>query len=112
MHVPTCARVIFPEGFDDRAAFEAPLKGWLSAQVEMKDGRYYSVYFTDPVRLRQDLDENAHLGKPYLAEPGLIVLPEVTAEAVQETVYALCEKGFFDHLLPLPENERAMIDRT
>lgn len=107
MNSSTCARVVFAEGFDERAAFEAPSKGWLSAQVEMKDGRSYCVYFTDPTRLQQDLDENGRLGKPYLAEAGWIVLPEVTVEAVQETVYCLCAAGFFDHLRAHPANERA-----
>ena len=32
----SCPRVIFPEGFDEQAAFETSLKGWLSAQVEVK----------------------------------------------------------------------------
>lgn len=109
MNAPTCARVVFPDGFDERAAFEAPSKGWLSAQVEMKDGRSYYVYFTDPVRLQQDLDENVQLGKAYLAEPGLVVLPEVTVEAVQETVRALCAEGFFDRLRGQQAEERAAI---
>lgn len=109
MNAATCARVVFPNGFDERAASEVPSKGWLSAQVEMKDGRSYAVYFTDPARLQQDLDENAHLGKPYLAEPGLIVLPEVTVEAVQETVHALCAEGFFEHLRGQQTEERAAI---
>ena len=49
-------RVIFPEGFDERAAFETPLKGWLKAQVELQDGCRYAVYFSDSIRLQQDLD--------------------------------------------------------
>ena len=42
-------RVIFPEGFDERAAFETPLKGWMKAQVELEDGCRYAVYFSDPI---------------------------------------------------------------
>lgn len=109
MKADACARVIFPDGFDERAALEMPLKGWLSVQVELKDGRHYSVYFSDPVRLRQDLDENAQRGRHYFAEPGLIVLPEVTVEAVQDAVHALCDEGFFAQLRAEPENERATI---
>lgn len=107
MNATTCARVVFPNGFDERAASEVPSKGWLSAQVEMKDGSLYCLYFTDPVRLQQDLEENVQLGKPYLAEPGLIVLPEVTVEAVQEAVHVLCAEGFFDHLRAYQANGRA-----
>jgi len=79
-------RVIFPEGFDERAAFETPLKGWLSAQVELEDGRRYAVYFSDPIRLHQDLDEAVRSGKPCVAEPGLIIIPEVTIETIQRFV--------------------------
>lgn len=48
LHYP---RVIFPDGFDERAAFEVSMKGWLSAQVETQDGSCYAVFFYDPVRL-------------------------------------------------------------
>ncbi len=44
---------------------------------------------------QQDLDENVKLGKPYFAEPGLIVLPEVTVEAIQAAVHSLWEQGYF-----------------
>ena len=44
-------RVIFPEGFDERAAFETPLKGWLNAQIELEGGCRYTVYFCDPITL-------------------------------------------------------------
>lgn len=101
-------RVILPDDFDERAAFEAPAKGWLSVLVETKDHRHFSVYFCDPVRLQQDLDENIRAGKPYFAEPGLIVVPEVTVDAVQEAVQSLFEQGFFDELRP-QEIERARL---
>ncbi|MGH7888717.1 MAG: hypothetical protein ACREPG_12685, partial [Candidatus Binatia bacterium] len=98
MKPPTIPRVILPEGFDERAAFETSLKGWLIAQVELEDGVCYTVYFSDPIRLQQDLDEKVKLGKPCLAEPGLIVLPEVTVEAIQDAVQFLWEQGFFAYL--------------
>lgn len=104
--MPELPTVIFPEGFDERAEFETPHKGWLSAHVEMNDGTRYAIYLSDPVRLQQDLAENAQLGRPYLAEPGLILLPEVTAEAIRETVQSLCEQDFFGHLRPCQDNER------
>jgi hypothetical protein len=91
-------RVIFPEGCDERAAFETPLKGWLSAQVELEDGCRYAVYFSDPIRLQQDLDEAVKSGRPCFAEPGLIILPEVTVEAIQDAVQFLWKQGFFAYL--------------
>jgi hypothetical protein len=98
-------RVILPEGFDERAAFEANLKGWLSAQVELEDGDRYAVYFSDLIRLQQDLEENVKLGKPCFAEPGLIVLPEVTVEAVEGVVQILWNQGFFANLKAVPRDE-------
>ena len=88
-------RVIFPEGFDERAAFETPLKGWLQAQVELPDGCRYAVYFSDPMRLQQDLDEAVQSERPCFAEPGLIIVPEVTIKAIQDAVQFLCTQGFF-----------------
>lgn len=82
-------RIIFPEGFDERTAFETPLKGWLNAQVELEDGRRYAVYFSDPVRLQQDLEEAVNDGRPCFAEPGLIIVPEVTVEIIQNAVLFL-----------------------
>ncbi|SRR6266511_5708619 len=91
-------RVIFPEGFDERAAVETPLKGWLSAQVELEDGCRYVVYFSDPFRLQQDLDEAVNSGRPCFAEPGLIIVPEVTVKTIQNAVQFLWKQGFFTYL--------------
>jgi hypothetical protein len=88
-------RIILPTGFDEQAAAETPLKGWLSAQVELHDGCRYAVYFSDPIRLQQDVDDAVHEGKPCFAEPGLIIVPEVTVQAIQDAVQFLWKQGFF-----------------
>jgi hypothetical protein len=69
--------------------------------VRRADGSCYQVLFYDPVRLQQDLEEYVRLDTPYLAEPGLIVLPEVTTEAIRKAVRDAETKGFFDRLKPL-----------
>ena len=91
-------RIIFPEGFDERAAFEIPLKGWLSAQIELADGCRYAVYFSDPIRLQYDVDEAVKSAKPCFAEPGLILVPKVTVQAIQDAVQFLWKQGFFAYL--------------
>jgi hypothetical protein len=91
-------RVILPTGFDEQAAAETPLKGWLSAQVELDDGCRYAVYFSDPIRLQQDMDDAVHNGKPCFAEPGLIIVPEVTVQTIQDAVQFLWKQGFFASL--------------
>ena len=88
-------QVILPTEFDEQAAAETPLKGWLSAQVELDDGCRYAVYFSDPIRLQQDVDEAVHEGKPCFAEPGLIIVPEVTVQAIEDAVQFLWKQGFF-----------------
>jgi hypothetical protein len=88
-------RVILPTGFDEQTAAETPLKGWLSARVELDDGCRYAVYFSDPIRLQQDVEEAVHNSQPCFAEPGLIIVPEVTVQAMQDAVQFLWKQGFF-----------------
>jgi hypothetical protein len=93
----------FPDWFDERAEWETEAKGWLQGvTVELADGARYAVFFYDPVRLSQDLEGETSAGRPYAAEPGMIVLPQVTRAAINEAVRQLVEGGFFDHLRPLP----------
>jgi hypothetical protein len=97
----------FPDWLDERAEWEVESKGWLQGvTVELADGARYSVFFYDPVRLSQDLQSDASQGRPYAAEPGMIVVPEVTREAIGEAVGQLVKAGFFYHLQPLsPERQ-------
>lgn len=91
-----------PEGFDERSEYETPFKGYLrDAQVELEDGNRYKVFFIDPVRLRQDLEEEVKLGRPYFAEVGMIVLPRVTVDEAKEAIKFLLRDGFFANLKPL-----------
>jgi len=95
-------RIILPEGFDERRQFETPLRGYLSdVVIEMEDARRYSVYFIDPIRLQQDLDAAIKTGQHFLAYPGLIVLPQVTLEAITEIANQLWRDGYFENLQPL-----------
>lgn len=88
--------ILFPEWYDARREYETPLKGYLSdVEVRLQDGSRYKLYFTDPVRLQQTLEEDTASGKPYYAEPGLVVLPEVTTQAIQQVVPALLHDGYF-----------------
>ena len=95
MKMSSSPSLILPDGFDEQALFELPFKGWLSAYVESEEGCRYPVYFSDPIRLQQDLDEEVQLGKPYFTMPGLIILPEVTMAAIEEAVQLLWARGFF-----------------
>jgi hypothetical protein len=103
----TTFTIHYPDWFDDRAEWEAERKGWLpGVTVELADGARYPVFFYDPVRLRQDLAADTSQGHPYAAEPGMIVLPQVTRPAIQEAVRQLVQGGFFEHFKsqPMPQH--------
>jgi hypothetical protein len=93
----------FPDWYDDRAVFEVTPKGWLDGiVVQLADGSRYQLCFYDPVRLQQTLNDDVELGKPFFAEPNLVIVPEITTKAVEAAVAGLVRDGFFDHLKPVP----------
>jgi hypothetical protein len=86
----------FPEGFDAQAGFELPYRGYLGdVIVEFEDGSRHRLSFIDLARLEQGLNDNVRMGRHYFTEPGLIVLPEVTAAAIQQAVQEMWDEGFF-----------------
>ena len=94
--------ISFPAWFDARAEFETPLKGHLGGvRVWLENGLTYELYFTDPVRLQQTLDDDAKSGREYYSESGLVVVPEVTPESIRKAVSGLWHDGFFQHLRPV-----------
>ena len=58
----------------------------------------HPVVFYDAVRLRQDLEEEAKLGTPFLAQPAMIVLTEVSLENMKIAVGRLRQEGYFARL--------------
>jgi|SRR5579884_3782295 len=94
--------IAFPEWYDARCEQETPLKGYLSdVEVRLEDGSRYKLYFIDPVRLQQTLEDDTAEGKPYYTEPGLVVLPEVTTQAIQQAIRGLLREGYFQNLKPI-----------
>jgi hypothetical protein len=90
--------VLFPADYDAQSEFETPLRGYLSeVEVEMEGARY-RLFFIDPVRLGQELKSNVDTGRCYFAEPNLVILPEVTTEAIKKAVDGLVRDGFFNLL--------------
>jgi hypothetical protein len=93
----------FSRPFDERAQMEAQARGYLAAAaVRLADGRRYPVVFYDPVRLEQDLESEAESGRGCIAEPGLIVVPEITLDRMHAAVRLLYADGYFEHLRPAP----------
>ena len=80
---------------------ETPMKGYRSDGIVKTPEGEYPVYFIDPIRLQQDLEAETELGTPFLAEPGLIILPEVTREGMESAVIQLWQQGYFESLKSL-----------
>src|SRR5437867_10142887 len=94
--------VHFPDGYDAQREWETPSRGYLShVTVQLEDGSRYGVYFIDLTRLGQTLEDDIRDGREYFAEPGLIILPEVTTESIKKAVQGLWRDGYFKHLKPL-----------
>jgi hypothetical protein len=106
METPSPAsKLLFVQEFSEREASEARDRGYLSHVLVEVDGRdLYPVFFYDPIRLRQDLEASAKTGRPYVADPGMIVLPDITIEAMEAAVRGLCAEGFFKHLVPVTKD--------
>src|SRR5438874_616664 len=102
----TRAVIELPGEFDARDEAEMTMKGHLSnVVVRLEDGSRYELHFIDPARLSQELELDAKAGTPYFAEPGLIVIPEVTLPAVRATIERLAAGQYFRYLMPLaPES--------
>jgi len=60
------------------------------------DGSRHRLTFYDVTRLSQTLDDESRTGRPFLADPGLIVLTEVTLANMEGAVRVLAKEGFFD----------------
>lgn len=96
MDSPIFAKLIFEHGIDEKDEFEARMRGYRShVWVELSDGTKHRVTFFDPVRLTQELEQETELGRPFVGEPGLIVVPEVTKEYMETAARTLASEGFF-----------------
>ena len=103
-------RLVFAQGFSEQTILEAQNRGYLShAMVELDGNRFFAVFFYDPIRLQQDLQESAKHDRPFVADPGMIVLPELTLDAMQSAVQRLGQEGYFDHLVELSPEQ---LERT
>ena len=93
--------IIYPSALDERAKYEMSLKGWACVHVEAEQEKYYEVCFYHPVRLWQDFKEAIENGKPCFADYAAVVLiPEVTVEAIGEAVLFLWKGDYFKYWKP------------
>lgn len=96
----------FAREFTDLDELEARNRGYLShVLADFGDGRLFPLFFYDPVRLQQDLEETGVHGSVFLADPGMVVVQEITLEVIHQVIKQLYDKGFFDHLVPINEED-------
>lgn len=96
--------LVFASPFDEREAFEAKSRGYLShVTVLLTDQRWYSVVFYDCARLEQDLDYEVSSGRMCVADVGMIVLPEITGTNMRMAVSRLAKEGYFAGLRSIQE---------
>lgn len=100
-------KLMFELPFGERDAFEAESKGFLGdARAQYSDGSCIPLTFYTTTRIAQDLQEEARWGRPYIAEPGLIVVENVTLEQMETAVAELHKEGFFDRFVRLPSGTK------
>jgi hypothetical protein len=96
MSAPPNFRVVFPEWYDERGEWEAKEKGWLQGvEVHFANGDVQPLFFYDPVRLAQDMEGEAKYGTPFIAHPGLILIPEITREGILSAIKNLVDAAYF-----------------
>lgn len=91
------AKLTFKYAFGEQEAFEAEARGYCGyAVAELEGGVAVPVVFYDAVRLQQDLETMTAHGRPFIAEPCLIVVASVTLENMELAIARLSEEGFFE----------------
>jgi hypothetical protein len=93
--------LILPDSFSERTACEMTWKGYYPADIKLGDGSVIRLTFFDPVRLKQDVDDQFKEGDFYFAEPNLIIISEVKLETIKAAILSLWEEGFFSRLKPM-----------
>ncbi len=87
----------FEHGFNEQDAYEAQMRGYRShVWVVFEDDSSHPVTFFDMNRLAQELTAEASEGRAFIAEPGLIVVLEVTMENMEGAARRLAQEGFFE----------------
>lgn len=107
----------FYGGFDQRKADDAKVQGAAGrVLVEFEDGRQYEVNFESIALITDWIERRAReQGLAFEAEPGLIILKEVTLTNMKNAVADLAlqgEFGFFNRLKEWsPEAEKRFLDK-
>lgn len=90
-------RLVFDHAVEDHTLAPHGYRG--DVVVELADGEAFPVYFYEPEAIREELEARLQSGfGPFVAEPGLVVVPEITLANMKFSVLELLEIGYFTHL--------------
>jgi hypothetical protein len=99
---PAFQELVFEGGYSEQDEYEAFSGGYRShVYAKLENGATYRLTFYDPIRLKQMLDDETAFGTPFLADPGLIVLHDVTRENMERAARELTATDFYDWLRPI-----------
>jgi hypothetical protein len=98
-------RLVFAHDVDEQEMAPHGYRG--DVIVELVDGNSFPVYFYVPDAIREELDARRQSGfGQFVAEPGLVVIPEMTLAAMKSSVMELIEVDYFAHLRPCEQLSR------
>jgi hypothetical protein len=93
-------RLVFAHDVDDSDMAPHGYRG--DVIVELADGGAFPVYFYDPDAVHEELEGRSRSGfGQFVAEPGMVVIPEITLANMKSSVLELIEVGYFGHLRPV-----------
>jgi len=95
-------RLVVAHDVDERDVAPHGYRG--DVVVKFADGESFLVYFYEPDAIREELDGRSRSGfGRYVAEPGLVVIPEICVTGMKSSVLELIEVGYFTHLRPVED---------
>lgn len=96
-------RLVFVDELDEGYGI-APRGYRTDVTLELREGIAFPVAFYDAAALCEELEarEKWGIGR-FVAEPGLVVVPEITASSMKASVSELIDIGYFEHLRPVAE---------
>jgi hypothetical protein len=90
---------VFAHDVDERDLAPHGYRG--DVTVELAHGESFPVYFYEPDAIREELDGRIRSGfGRFVAEPGLVIIPEICIAGMKSSVLELIEVGYFTHLRP------------
>src|ERR1700733_12010493 len=90
-------RLVFIHDVDEQDTAPQGYRG--DVVVEFANGEAFPLFFYEPTAVREVLDSSIKWGfGQFVAEPGLVVIPEITVAAMKSSVLELIEVGYFNHL--------------